>query len=320
MTVTVTIDVIRDLPADALDYDAEYPGGWFWVNITFHAPVDDFNSISLTDYAPAGWDVETNLAWTFPPADWTMHPYNKAEYAWSGPFPECTNFTASYKVIIPATAVPGSSFWPNCTPIPCPPCEGSPINSYPVWLEYWFGAGGPYESCITGEREKIVTVPGCVVGETRDVVGNVLDTVLVTLYETPSVWEDNDSSSIVGNVTQYENCANDTGYYYQIATKYCYFPINTSDMPGTRNPNYPLLIDWSTPELLAAGNVTNFVGDYGLVCKAASMSMAMEAVNHMLFVPLGDDGVTPKPSWQLSNWKAMEVVHAWQFPAGCACC
>jgi len=90
-------------------------------------------------------------------------------------------------------------------------------------------------------------------------------------------------------------------------------------MPVSRNPAYPDYIDWSTPEKLAAGNVLNFVGDYGLVCKAASMSYAMESVNHMLFVPLGDDGITPEPDWQLSNWKAMESVHSWQFPCGCNC-
>jgi hypothetical protein len=321
-----SIDAIRDLPADALDYDAEYPGDTFNVTINFTAPVDAFNSIGLTDYAPAGWEVETNVLWCTPVADWTMSPYNKAEYAWAGPFAEGTNFTVVYKVTIPATANPGSNFWPNCTPGTCPPCEGSPQNMFAVWVEYWFDADGPFESCITGEIEKIVTVPGCETGETRDVLGNVLDTVLVTLYEDDDVWEDDDSSSIVGGIAVYEDCADDTGYYYKIATKYCYFPLDTrpvadggSIAPPSHNPNYPAYIDWSTPELLAAGNVLNFVGDYGLVCRAASMSMAMEAVNHMLFVPLGDDGITPEPDWQLSNWKAMEVVHSWQFPCGCNC-
>jgi len=324
VTVTVTIDVIRDLPPDALDFDAEYPGDTFDVYVNFTAPVDDFNGISLTDLAPAGWEVETNVTWCDPVADWTMHPYNKAEYAWEGPFLKGQNFSAKYKVTIPATASPGINEWPNCTPIPCPPCEGSPINSYPVWLEYWFGPKGPYESCITGEYQKIVTVPGCVVGETRDVNGDLLDTVLVTLYETPVVWEDNDSSSIVGNVTKYENCANDTGYYYQTAQKYCYYEVDTrpqgdgGDMPAVRNPAHPDYIDWSTPELLAAGFTMDFVGDYGLVCKAASMSYAMESVNHWLFVPT-DAMLVPQPDWQLSNWKAMESVHSWQFPCGCNC-
>jgi len=325
------IDVIRDLPADALDLDAEYPGDTFWVYVNFTAPCDDFNSFSLTDLAPAGWEVETNTSWCSPVASWTMSPYNKAEYAWNGPFGEGTNFSARYKVTIPATAVPGLNEWPNCTPIPCPPCEGSPINNYPVWVEYWFGAEGPYESCIAGESEKVVTVPGCVVGETRDVNGDLLDTVLVVLHESPpgttppdSEPEDSDSSSIVINTTVYENCADDTGYYYQNASKYCYKSVDTrlmtdgGDIHAGENPDYPDYIDWSTPEKLAAGFVMNFVGDYGLVCKAASMSYAMESINHYLFTPVDEYG-TPQPDWKLSNWKAMQSVASWQFPCGCSC-
>jgi len=171
---------------------------------------------------------------------------------------------------------------------------------------------------------KIVTVSGCgVVGETRDVNGDMLiiplDTVLVTLYETPAVWEDDDSSTIVGNVTEYANCPDDTGYYWQKATRYGYYPVDTrpqvdgGDMPPVRNPAYPDYIDLSTPELLFAGNVTNFVGDYGLVCKTVSQSYAIESVNHWLFTPVDEYG-TPQPDWKLSNWKAMQSVNSWQFP------
>ena len=141
--------------------------------------------------------------------------------------------------------------------------------------------------------------------------------------------EDTDSSSlvVVGNYTiaMYEDCADDTGMYYKIASKYCYYPVNSrprlpdgGDIPTTRNPAHPDYIDWSTPELLAAGDVMDFVGDYGLVCQGASMSYAMESVNHWLFVPEDDVG-TPQPDWKLSNWKAMQSVASWQFPAGCGC-
>ena len=173
---------------------------------------------------------------------------------------------------------------------------------------------------ITCDYQKIVTVPGCgVVGETRDVNGDLLHTVLVTLYETPAVWEDDDPSSMVGNVTKYANCPDDTGYYWQKATRYGYHPVDTrpqvdgGDMPTLRNPSYPDYIDLSTPELLFAGNVTNFVGDYGLVCKTVSMSYATESVNHWLYTPIDEYG-TPQPDWRLSSWKAMESVHSWQFP------
>lgn len=169
-----------------------------------------------------------------------------------------------------------------------------------------------------GNYQKIVTVPGCgVVGETRDVNGDLLHTVLVTLYETPAVREDDDSSAMPG--ATYKNCPDDTGYYWQKATRYGYHPVDTrpqvdgGDMPPVRNPSYPDYIDLSTPELLFAGNVTNFVGDYGLVCKTDLMSYAVESVNHWLFTPVDEYG-TPQPDWKLSNWKAMQSVHFWQFP------
>jgi hypothetical protein len=163
---------------------------------------------------------------------------------------------------------------------------------------------------------KIVTVGGCgVIGETRDVNGNLLDTVLVTLYEIPAVWEDDDASTPVG----YQNCPDDTGYYWQEATRYGYKSVDTrprvdgGDMPPVRNPSYPDYIDLSTPELLFAGNVTNFVGDYGLVPKTVSKSYAIESINHWLFTPVDEYG-TPQPDWKLSNWKATQSVHFWQFP------
>jgi hypothetical protein len=171
---------------------------------------------------------------------------------------------------------------------------------------------------------KIVTGRGCgVVGETRDVNGDVLDTVLVTLYEEPAEMgdepEDSDSSTIVGNVTKYANCPDDTGYYWQNATRYGYKSVDTrprvdgGGMPPVRNPAYPDYIDLSTPELLNAGFTMNFVGDYGLVPKTVSKSYAMESINHWLYTPVDEYG-TPQPDWQLSNWKAMQSVHFWQFP------
>jgi len=323
VTPATTIDALRTLPADALDYDAEYPGMTFDVYVNFTAPVDEFNSIGLTDFAPAGWAVETNDAWCVPAASWNKSNYNKAEYGWAGPYSAGATFSAKYQVTIPATASPGLNEWPACMET-CPACgESSPINDYCAWVEYWFGAEGPFESSICGDFEKIVTVPGCVVGETRDVNANPLDTVLVVLSEEPAEVGDEPEDSDSSTMTMYKNCADDTGLYYQVASKYCYYGIDTSNMPMPRNVYHPDYIDWSTPELLAAGYTMDFEGDYGLVCKAASMSYAMTSVNHWLFVPV--DSLDPDPmtrvhpEWQLSSWKAMESVHSWQFPCGCSC-
>ena len=335
---TVLTDLVRGLPADAMLPDAEYPGDSFFVYVNFSSLANDFNSIGVTDFAPAGWLVETNSSWCVPPASYNKSNYNKAEYAWAGPYNSSATFSAKYEVTIPDTATAGSNFWPECSAMPCPPCDGSPINNYPAWVDYWIGADGPFETPICDDREKVVTVPGCVVGETRDVNADLLDTVTVTLYEQPMVWEATDSSSLVpistipapehasvegGNfsedpTTWYENCADDTGYYWQYASKYCFYPINTSDMHPTRNFSHPDYIDWSTPEKLAAGYRMDFEADYGLVCKAASMSYAMESVNHWLFVPV-DEFDVPHPEWQIHSWKADESIHSWQFPCGCNC-
>jgi parallel beta-helix repeat protein len=306
MTVTVTIDVMRNLPADALDLDAEYPGDTFDAYVNFTAPVDDFASIGLTDLAPAGWDVETNTAWCSPVASWTMSPGNKAEYAWSGPFAKDQEFSAKYKVTIPATANNGINDWPNC-------------NISEAWVEYWFGPKGPYESCITGDWQKIVTVPGKVWGETRDVNADLLTTTLVVLYEQPPEIgdepEDSDSSTAPDAI--YSDDVDDTGQYWMEASKYCYFTLVTKNVTQVgHHPPYPQFIDFGNTAKLYAGYNLDFEGDYGLVPKACNMSYAMESVNHWLFVPT-DALAVPHPEWQLSNWKAMESVHSWQFPCGC---
>jgi parallel beta-helix repeat protein len=306
MTVTVTIDVMRNLPADALDLDAEYPGDTFYVYVNFTAPVDDFASIGLTDLAPAGWDVETNTAWCSPVASWTMSPGNKVEYAWSGPFAKDQEFSAKYKVTIPATANNGINDWPNCS-----------ISE--AWVEYWFGSKGPYESCITGEYEKLVTVPGEVWGETRDVNADLLTTTLVVLHEQPpeSLDEPEDSDSSTAPDALYKDDVDDTGQYWLEASKYCYFTLVTKNVTQVgHHPPYPQFIDFGNTAKLYAGYNLDFEGDYGLVPKACTMSYAMESVNHWLFIPT-DALAVPHPEWQLSNWKAMESVHSWQFPCGC---
>jgi len=300
-----TIDVIRNLPADAMMLDAETIGDVFDVYVNFTAPIDDFNSIGLTDLAPAGWDVQTDITWCSPVATWTMSPGNKAEYAWSGPYTTGQVFSAKYRVTIPATAKNGLNDWPN-------------NDGTKAWCEYWFGAAGPYTSNVTGEWQKIVTIPGPVVGETRDVNAALLTTTLVVLSEQPpeALDEPEDSDSSTAPDALYEVWADDTGQYWMEASKYCYFDLDTNTMPTPRNPLYALYIDFGTTAKLYAGSALDFEGDYGLVPKACTMSYAMKSVNHWLFVPV-DGSLVSHPEWQLSVWKAMESVHSWQFPAGC---
>ena len=294
-----TIDVVRNLPADALDMDAEYPGDTFDVWVNFTAPVDNFNAIGLTDLAPAGWAVQTDVAWCSPAASETKGEGNKAEYAWFGAFGKGTVFSAKYKVTIPATAANGWNYWPN-------------NDGTKAWAEYWFAADGPYTSNVTGEHEKMITVPGKIVGETRDVNADLLTTTLVVCDEQPLEIGDEpeDSDSSTAPAALYKIDVDDTGQYWMEASKYCYFPLDTWSSDPLAKPT-PFLIDFGDTAKLAAGWVFDFEGDWGLVPKACTMSYAMKSVNHWLFQPTGH------PEWQLSNWKAMESVHSWQFPTGC---
>jgi len=286
--ILAPIDVMRNLPDVALVPNQIYPGDTFDVYVNFTAPVDDFNAIGLTDLAPAGWEVETDVNWCSPIASWTMSPYNKAEYAWSGPFSEGTNFSAMYKVTVPDDAEPGISQFPldNCDL---------------AWLEYWFELPGPHTSCVTGDYQAVVTVPGHILGETRDVNHNLLLDVAVTLYEDSSDLG-SDTSSPDYNIT-----VNETGEYWLSASKDGYFTLDTYNMlPKSETINF------TTPELLAAGDTFDFEGDYGLVPRACNMSYVVRSVNLWLFVPI-DGGGTIHPEWQLSGWKAMQSVHSWQF-------
>jgi len=297
-----TIDVIRNLPADALDMDAEYPGMTFPVWVNFTASVANFTSIGLTDLAPAGWAVQTDINWCDPQASWTKGEGNKAEYAWAGPFAQGTVFHARYNVTIPATAANGWNYWPN-------------NDGTKAWAEYWFGPLGPYTSNVTGESQKMITVPGKIVGETRDVNADLLTTTLVVLSEQPTDDEPEDSDSSTAPNANYVVWADDTGQYWMEASKYCYFPLDTWSSNVTAHPT-PFLIDFTDTAKLAAGYALDFEGDYGLVPKACTMSYAMKSVNHWLFVPINGLG-NSHPEWRLSNWKAMESVHSWQFPTGC---
>jgi len=211
-----------------------------------------------------------------------------------------------YKVTVPNTAAPG-------------------INLFPLddcglaWVGYHFGAEpwvGEYSSCISDEYKMLVTVPGVVWGETRDVNADLLDTVLVTLYEEPLDANPEDSCSSAQPSAVYENDVDDTGEYWQRAEKWCYHTLDMDAMPGSRNPSYPLLINLTTPVLLAAGYNIDFEGDYGLVPVACDVTYAMESVNKANFVPKDEYGGN-HTEWRLTSWKAMESVNAWTNPENC---
>jgi len=294
MTVTVTIDVMRNLPDVALMLNETYPGDTFDVFVNFTAPVDGFNSIGLTDVAPDGWEVAVDKTWCWidgsPASALNVNALgNKAEIMLAGPFAAGKNISVMYKVTVPTTATPGVNNFSDCI-----------IDE--SWLEYYFGEDGPYKSCIRDEYQMVITVPGDIVGETRDVNANLLPDVDVMLYLT-------DDGKLRSDIStpNYRITVNITGEYYLVASKARYFDINTTD--GLELPGCDFDIDLTTPVKLAAGNVTDFEGNLGLIPRAPTMSYALKSVNMWVM-----DYMYPE-EWGLDEWKAMDVCTAWLYPS-----
>jgi len=293
VTPATSIDVMRNLPGNALDLNQTYPGMTFDVYVNFTAPVNFFNSIGLTDVAPAGWTVQVNKTWCSPVANEVRVSGNKVEVAWYNSTGTGQNFSAMYKVTVPVTATPGINEFPNC-------------NISKAWCEYYFGAEGPYGSCVKGEYQIMITVPGKVVGETRDVNANSLSDTKVVL-ERGVAYVDSDESTPNYTIT----CWNTGNDYWLRGIKDRYFTLDTNVIGGHagHNVNYPQYIDFSTAALLVGGYTLDLEGDYGLVPTGCSMSYAMRSVNLWLFWP------TANNEWGLSVWKAMESVNSWQLPS-----
>jgi len=116
-------------------------GQTFDVTVTFTAPQDEFNAISLTDFAPDGWEVTVNAAWCTPMATSVKATGNKTEIAWYGPYDKGADFTVMYKVTVPDGASAG-------------------IHTFDGSVEYRVGPEGPYLENTTGDSEVQVSVSG----------------------------------------------------------------------------------------------------------------------------------------------------------------
>jgi len=304
LSLELEFDVIRYINETLKSPNMLYPDDTFEVFVNWTAPLNNFSAIALTDLAPAGFEVEANTTWCSPTANETKATGNKVEIAWYGPYDKGTNFTAKYKVTVSGAAAPGSHYFPydNCSL---------------SWLGYYFAGYGPYTSCTMGDSEVVVTVPSDIVGETRDVNANVLPDVTVTVFEKPVSVDGVDVSTELG---AYDIEVRTTGLYWERAEKWCYYTLDMNAMPdgapGSRNPYYPLYINFTTPELLAAGFTMDFEGDYGLVPQACNVTYAMESINKCNFVPKDVYGMN-HTEWRLTSWKAMESVASWTHPKNC---
>jgi len=154
----------------------------------------------------------------------------------------------------------------------------------------------------------MITVPSDIVGETRDVNANPLSDVEVLLYKQGEGYKRCDYST-----PDYSNTVYTTGMYWQHATKALYYEINMVGM--TMLGDY--YINLSTPEILAAGYVFDFEGNYGLVPRACDMSYAQKSVNLWLSPPAPEFDIygTVINYWGIDEWKAMDSIHSWQYPS-----
>jgi hypothetical protein len=107
-------------------------GGTFNVTVNFTAPANNFFLVSISDLAPAGWNVTANVTWCTPVATSVTAIGNETQIGWGGSFSNGTFFTAVYKVAVPENASEG-------------------FHNFTGHLQYYIGAYGPYRENITGD-------------------------------------------------------------------------------------------------------------------------------------------------------------------------
>jgi len=275
-----------------------YAGETFDVYVNFTAPPTDppngFNSIGLTDVAPDGWEVTVNKSWCWlngaPASALKVNAIgNKAEIMLAGPYATGTNISVMYKVTVPTTATPGINTWEKCP------------DMTESWLEYYFNEDR-WTNCIGCDNEVVVTQPGNLVGETREVNSAALPDVDVRLMLVGPGYLWSDIST-----PQYVNTAWVTGTYWLTGNLTRFYELDISD--GVMLPGADFTIDLSTQALLAAGNTFDFEGDYGLIPRACTMSYVLKCVN------LWKIGSSANPEWDLSEWKAMDTANSWLYPS-----
>ena len=239
------LPVTRELP------DTGVIGSYFDVEITFKAPADEFNSIGLTDFAPAGWTVEADAAWCTPQANAVNTQDNKVEIAWYGPFTKDTSFTAVYRVYIPSGTTEGFYNFGSGT------------------LLYYIGQTECHAD-VTGE-DQIEAVSGTpVCGTTGEVKCDILSGVTVTVYD--------EQENIVAEATSDED-----GYYELAIPQIGTFNV-VAHKDGFRDETQDLTIEGLGPDYAVT---LDFRGETGLVPNAPSMDYALACVNHWLYPPDG---------------------------------
>jgi hypothetical protein len=242
VTVTANLEFIGN-PARALP-DQVLPGEKFAVTVTFISPSDGFHAVSLTDVAPAGWDVSVNVLWADPEAEAVDTPAAEtAAYVWYGPYDVCEAFTTVYEVQVPVDAAPGTYTF-----------SGS--------LKYYIEPhpAPPYEQEVTGDIQVRVKEGEIVrlAGVTKEVDGAILPGAAVILYQNGGAIA-NVVSDESGN---YEFEFSELGDYEVVVSK-AGFRGEAQSISVTTLAIYTL----------------DFVGDHGLIPNAPSISYVLACMS-----------------------------------------
>ena len=231
-------DPTRELPDELL------PGERFAVTVTFAAAADGFHAIALTDVAPAGWEVNVNVAWADTEATAVHTPAAEtAAYVWYGPYDVCVPFTAVYEVRVPVNAEPGNYTF-----------SGS--------LKYYIEPhpAPPYGQEVTGDMQVRVKAGETVkiAGVTKEIGGAILPGAAVVLYQ---------NGEAIGNVVSdesgdYEFEFSELGDYEVMVSK-AGFRGEAQSVSVTTLAIYAL----------------DFVGDRGLIPDAPSISYVLACIS-----------------------------------------
>ncbi len=167
----------------------------------------------------------------------------------------------------------------------------SPAGTYSVILPgfslaYITGGSTELDSCSGGEVNIQVEVITTVIGITREVNGNILSGVTITL--------DGIGPAVSDQNGQFQIMATATGNY-----------ILTAHEDGFRDRTQTI----SIAGLGEAYAVTrNFQGNQGLIPNAPNMQYALLCINRWLYPP------TDPPGTGLSMQTALAVINAWLYP------
>jgi hypothetical protein len=251
--------------------DTVTAGEEFAVTVTFAAPADRFHAIGLTDSAPAGWDVNVDVAWTGPQAMVAHTPEPEmAAYIWAGPYAAGVEFTAVYKIKVPADAQPGTYTF-----------SGS--------LKYYLEPhpAPSYAETITGDIQvDVVDMPVAtvirIVGVTKEVGGAILPGAVVILYQ---------NGQEIANVVSDEN----GNYEFEFSELGEYDVVASKE--GCRGEAQSISVSEPTTYDL------DFVGDHGLIPDALNKSYVLACTDLWKFGESSSQLSTSRLLELISAWK-----------------